>query len=51
MAHFTKLVIVGAGLAGLCAAITAQAGLDDICLFSKGPLGACGSSFQNINKC
>jgi len=45
----TDLVIIGTGLAGLCAALTAQEHISRIVLLSKGEMFASGSSFRNLN--
>ena len=45
----TDLVIIGAGLAGFCAALTAQNSIGRIIMLSKGELFATGSSFRNLN--
>ena len=45
----TDLVIIGAGLAGLCAALTAQDKIRRILLLSKNELFTSGSSFRNLN--
>ena len=45
----TDLVIIGAGLAGLCAALTAQDKSRRILLLAKDDIFASGSSFRNLN--
>jgi len=45
----TDLIIVGAGLAGIRAAIAAQAKIRKIVLITKGKLFSAGSSFHNRN--
>lgn len=46
----TQLVIIGAGLAGLTAALTSQNTIEDIVLINKGEIFASGSTFLNRNK-
>lgn len=45
----TDIIIIGAGIAGLCAAIEAQKKSKKIVILCKGDLFACGSSFKNFN--
>ncbi len=45
----TDLIIIGAGIAGLSAAIEAQKKLKKIVLLCKGDMFACGSTFSNFN--
>ncbi len=47
----TDLAVVGAGIAGMAAALAAQKHDVRILLVCKGEPGACGSSFANRNRC
>ncbi|MFZ5758378.1 MAG: FAD-dependent oxidoreductase [Thermodesulfobacteriota bacterium] len=47
----SKLVIIGAGLAAMTAAITAQKKINDIVLIDKGNIFSSGSTFHNRNRC
>lgn len=47
----SKLVIIGAGLAAMTAAITAQKMINDIVLIDKGNIFSSGSTFHNRNRC
>ncbi|MFZ6028241.1 MAG: FAD-dependent oxidoreductase [Chloroflexota bacterium] len=47
----TRLVIIGAGLAAMTAALTAQEKINDIVLLDKGKIFASGSTFRNRNNC
>lgn len=47
----TQLVVIGAGLAGITAALTSQNKIKDIVLINKGEIFASGSTFRNRNHC
>ena len=49
--YYCEVLIIGAGLAGLAAALAAQEESNQVLILCKGVPGATGSSFANLNGC